>query len=190
MMMKHHIEKSEKERNVYPLTHRITAVLSAFTLLLSSVAIPVQAENEAAELTCNLEEHCHTAECYPLVLSCGKEESETVTQTAREFVSSFKKHKHKDECFNKDGEPVCGYAEGVYYHKHNEFCYDENGELACGLHNVSAHRHTDACYETETILTCGQKENEGHRHTEACYEEQKTLTCKQPAYGNHKHTGD
>ena len=189
-MIKHHNMKSEKERNAYPLMHRITALLSAFALLLSSLAIPVQAEKEAAELICKLEEHRHTAECYPLVLTCGKEESAPVTETHKEFVKNFKTHKHTSECFNQDGDPVCGYAEGVYYHKHNEYCYDENGELVCGLRNASAHKHTDSCYETEKVLICGQKESEEHKHTEACYEEKKTLTCKQAAYGNHKHSKD
>ncbi len=189
-MIKHHNMKCEKERNAYPLMHRITAMLSAFALLLSSLAIPVQAEEEAAELICKLEEHRHTAECYPLVLTCEKEESAPVTETHTEFVKNFKTHKHTSECFNKDGDPVCGYAEGVYYHKHNEYCYDENGELVCGLHNVSAHKHTDSCYETEKVLICGQKESEEHKHTEACYEEKKTLICKQLAYGNHKHSKD
>ena len=161
-MMKHHKMKREKERNAYPLMQRMTALLSAFTLLFSSLAIPVYAENEAAELICTLEEHRHTDECYPLVLSCGKEESGPVTKTHREFVSNFKTHQHKNSCFNKSGEPVCGYVEGLYYHKHNEYCYDENGNLVCGLRNVSAHTHNDGCYETERVLVCGLEESAGN----------------------------
>ena len=172
----------QKKTTMLP-AQRLTAVLMAFALFFSSLSIPVIAEDNDAALACGLEEHTHTAECYPKVLSCGKEESAPETVTRREFVNTFKTHQHTAGC-----GACCGYAANEYYHEHNEYCYDKNGSLVCGLEVSVPHVHTDACYQTERVLVCDLEENEEHQHGEECYAELNTLVCNIPEF--HRHTSD
>ena len=178
------IDNLKKKRISLQLpARRLTAAMAAFVLFFSSLSFPVIAEDNDAALACGLEAHTHTAECYPKVLSCGKEESAPETVTHREFVNTFKTHQHTVEC-----GACCGYAENEYYHEHNEYCYDENGNLACGLQVSIPHVHTDACYQTERVLVCDLEENEEHQHSEECYAELNTLVCNIPEF--HRHTSD
>ena len=164
---------------------RSASMLSAVIIAASSVSIPAFAEDR--ETVCGKAEHVHTADCYTRPLICGLEESEPVTVTRREFVSTFRTHRHTDACKDENGNYVCGQVEGEYAHKHNDFCYDENGNLVCGLQARSLHKHYDGCYETRLVLVC-DNQDEGHEHTEDCYREEKVLICDKPVYSTHTHS--
>ncbi|MCD7883898.1 MAG: fibro-slime domain-containing protein [Lachnospiraceae bacterium] len=73
-------------------------------------------------------------------------------------------------------------------HSHTEECYDKEGNLICGLEESEGHIHTDECYVTEKVLTCGLEETEGHTHTEECYETERDLICTLEECEGHTHT--
>lgn len=110
----------------------------------------------ANEYSCGMEEHTHSDECYELVLICGLEEDEELSQT---------------------DDTAAG-------HTHTEDCYEEQSVLVCELEEGEGHTHSEECYETQQVLVCGLEEGEteptedngGHVHTEDCYE--KRLICE------------
>ncbi|MZL69079.1 MULTISPECIES: Cna B-type domain-containing protein [Eubacteriales] len=115
-------------------------------------------------------------------------------------------HTHKDNCYDAEGNIVCGYADFVV-HTHNDSCYAEDGTLICPLDEIEAHTHDASCYRESRVQVCGFEEeaghvhdiscyqaaepacgleesvghvhHEGHIHTEACYGTQRTLICTQ-----------
>jgi LPXTG-motif cell wall-anchored protein len=96
-------------------------------------------------------------------------------------------HSHTRDCYDGDGNLVCGYADYVV-HTHDQACYDEQGALVCVLPEIEEHKHTQACYEEQTVLVCGQEETAGHVHTDACYTlEQGDLVCEEEDE-DHQHT--
>lgn len=127
---------------------------------------------------CSLAEHTHTESCYTQVTAVAK----TVPDCALEF------HTHTDDCLDKDGNPVCCYADFVV-HKHDTNCRLPDGSLWCTLPEIEAHIHDDSCYtpahsHTEACytpvqgdLTCQEEESEAHTHSDECYAWENTLTC-------------
>ena len=170
-----------KSNNSKTAVRRLTALLSAVTMLFSSCAFPAIAggAEEELRLICGLEEHQHTDACYETVYACGREESEPVTETERVFSHAFELHHHSKEagCYDEGGGLTCVQMDGDYYHRHNQWCYDDRGNLRCGLEEKEPHVHSDSCYEEVSVLRCGMEEGEEHTHTEECYERKRTLVC-------------
>ena len=98
-------------------------------------------------------------------------------------------HEHTQECYDEEGNLICGYADFVA-HTHDASCYDDSGRLICPLEEIEEHEHTDACYEEVRVLICGQEEapaetpdqgevqpseqaeqtgTQGHTHGPECY---------------------
>lgn len=95
---------------------------------------------------------------------------------------AFEVHHHSDECYDEDGNLVCGYAD-YCVHKHDASCYDSEKNLVCQLPEIEAHVHDDSCFEEEKCLICELEETEGHQHTEECYDiELGELTCMIPEH--------
>ena len=76
--------------------------MTSFLLALVMVICPMPRARSSA-LSCNLEEHTHTDDCYSLVLTCGEAESE--------------EHAHGDSCYEQ--VLTCSKPE----HVHSSSCY-------------------------------------------------------------------
>ena len=167
---------------------RTFAFLTALMMVSVGGIQPIAKAEE--EPTCGLQEHEHTDACFVKTLVCGLTESVPEVVEERYFASNFQIHVHTADCFDSEGNALCGMAENVYYHEHNSYCYDQNGSLVCGLSSVPRHYHSDACYSVRLELACGQEErepeynpetgetmDEGHFHTADCYGEVWVLAC-------------
>ncbi|MDO4295633.1 MAG: leucine-rich repeat protein, partial [bacterium] len=128
-------------------------VVFATTYVLILPAITMTNEN-----VCGLEEHTHDASCYTLEW----------VEAQPEFLCSDETHQHTKECWNEEGEQICGKTE-LLLHTHDESCFF-NGELICPLEELQEHSHTEDCFEEGQRILCGQEEKI-HHHTAACYEE-------------------
>lgn len=107
--------------------------------------------------------------------------------TARLLRCTYRPHSHTQDCYDDDGELVCGLADYVV-HQHNDDCFDKSGTLICQLPEVKAHTHGADCYEVTETLICGETESDGHQHSEDCYAfEQGDLVCE---LEEHTHTED
>lgn len=93
-------------------------------------------------------------------------------------------HRHTVDCFNKDQELICGYA-NYLVHEHNTDCYTKDGALRCPLPEVKEHTHSEACYEKSEAIVCGLEEFVGHIHDDSCYTS--VLTCELPEEPSHTH---
>ncbi|MDO4345715.1 MAG: hypothetical protein Q4C50_13060, partial [Eubacteriales bacterium] len=115
-------------------------------------------------------------------------------------------HTHTNDCFDENGEPICGYSDFVV-HEHDSSCYDEDGKLWCPLPEIKAHTHDADCYaaaepvhtHTEDCYTkergdliCTEEEREGHTHSveAGCFDEDGTLICQAEEEPGHQHTDD
>ena len=180
-------EYQEKFRRDRKRLRRYTALLLALALTttlfvnwqLHGVGIA-----KTADYQCGLEEHEHTADCYPKVLVCGYEEgqpeggtaalpgssvsvdkssaadtapadtTESVAAYSAEPEYIFVPHVHTDACYQEVKTLTCHEEE----HEHTDDCFDpEDGSLICGLFE---HTHDDSCYSTEYELVCGYEEGE------------------------------
>ena len=65
----------------------------------------------------------------------------------------------------------CPYEDAGYpvAHTHNDDCYDGEGNLVCGLPELEEHVHDAPCYTQEQRLICGLEESAAHTHDESCY---------------------
>lgn len=109
---------------------------------------------------------------------------QAMTQKVKVLDCRLEVHEHTQECYDKDGNLTCGYADYVV-HMHNDDCYASNGELACSLPEIEVHKHTEACYTDEQILSCGQEESAGHVHSEECYTRERAgLLCQIPEHSH------
>ena len=87
----------------------------------------------------------------------------------------------------------CPYEDAGYpvAHTHNDDCYDGEGNLVCGLPELEEHVHDASCYTQEQRLICGLEESEAHTHDESCYETVDVLTCdKVETVETHVHGAD
>ena len=85
---------------------------------------------EQGELTCTVEEHTHSEECYDEngEVICGKEE-----------------HTHNEACYEQIQTLTCEIPEGEGAHTHTDDCYVTEKELTCG--KLELHTHTEECYQ-------------------------------------------
>jgi choice-of-anchor A domain-containing protein len=69
-------------------------------------------------------------------------------------------HQHTADCYDADGNLICGYADYVAHVHDPELCYDDNGELVCTLPEIIPHEHDDSCYIERLELICGLEEGQ------------------------------
>ena len=164
---------------------RYTALLVALALV-TTLFVNWQLHSDGiaktADYQCNLEEHEHTAECYPLVLVCGYEEGQPEdgaasapeedsvlgesfgVQDAAEAEPVFVPHVHTDDCYQDVVTEVPVLTCYQEEHLHTDDCFDpEDGTLLCGLFEHT-HSAEEGCYtmeyETTRELVCGYEEGE------------------------------
>ena len=97
-------------------------------------------------------------------------------------------HTHTDNCYDEEGNIVCGYADFVV-HTHDASCYAEDGTLICTLPEIRAHAHDSSCYQEALIPICGQEESAGHIHDESCYQTAQEPSCDLEEAAAHVHQG-
>ncbi len=69
-------------------------------------------------------------------------------------------HQHTAECYDEDGNLICGIADFVAHEHDPETCYDEEGNLVCTLPEIPVHIHDDSCYLDRLVLACGIEEGQ------------------------------
>ncbi|MCR4617173.1 MAG: Cna B-type domain-containing protein [Lachnospiraceae bacterium] len=69
-------------------------------------------------------------------------------------------HTHTADCYDAEGNLICGYADYVAHVHDPETCYDENGDLVCTLPEIIPHVHDDSCYIERMELICGIEEGQ------------------------------
>ena len=69
-------------------------------------------------------------------------------------------HQHTADCYDAEGNLICGYADYVAHVHDPELCYDENGDLICQLPEIIPHEHDDSCYLERMVLICGCEEGQ------------------------------
>lgn len=111
---------------------------------------------------------------------------QALTKKGKVLDCKLEVHEHTDECYDEDGELVCGYADFVI-HEHNEDCYDADGNLVCTLPEIELHEHDASCYEEQRVLICEEGKNSGTVE-EVHTEEEKGQDT--PAGGTPSHSGD
>lgn len=176
---------------------RIISALACIVVFFTTYALILPAIT-LEKNQCGKTEHTHTEACY----------SQGTTHSVKKpicSVESLEIHEHTEDCYDKDGNLICGFADFVI-HEHDSACYDENGKLWCELpeieehihtkncydnpEKVEVHKHTDKCYTTQRgELTCTRSETP-HTHTKDCYTESKTLVCSKPESDGHHHSED
>ena len=93
-MMSNRIWKQKAQTRKQHPFRRAVSVLSAVSMLLSSVGTATFATAEETVLICEKQEHLHTDDCYRLVLTCGEEERPDEEEVVRSLLSTFSPHKH------------------------------------------------------------------------------------------------
>ena len=177
-------EYQEQFRRHRMQLRRYTALLLALamvTTLFVNWQLHSDGIAKTADYQCGLEEHTHTADCYPKVLVCGYEEGEpedwTVSQPDADTIT--------DDSFGADPEPEVALqsAEPEYIwvpHEHTADCYQEvTTEVPVLTCFEEEHVHTDDCFDPEDgSLICDQFE---HTHDDSCYtieyETEEQLVC-------------
>ncbi|MCD7751623.1 MAG: LPXTG cell wall anchor domain-containing protein [Lachnospiraceae bacterium] len=145
---------------------------------------------EVETLVCGLEEsegHTHDESCYTTELTCGLDESETVTET-------IEGHTHDESCYVTEQVLVCGLedTEGEPESTEPETADHADDEATTESENNSdntgdpaddtAENNNNASEEGTSDEDITNSES-GHVHTAACY--QKVLVCK---LEEHTHT--
>ena len=177
-------EYQEQFRRHRMQLRRYTALLLALamvTTLFVNWQLHSDGIAKTADYQCGLEEHTHTADCYPKVLVCGYEEGEpedwTVSQPDADIIT--------DDSFGVDPEPEIALqsAEPEYIwvpHEHTADCYEEvTTEVPVLTCFEEEHVHTDDCFDPEDgSLICDKFE---HTHDDSCYtieyETEEQLVC-------------
>ena len=177
-------EYQEQFRRHRMQLRRYTALLLALamvTTLFVNWQLHSDGIAKTADYQCGLEEHTHTADCYPKVLVCGYEEGEpedwTVSQPDADTIT--------DDSFGADPEPEVALqsAEPEYIwvpHEHTADCYQEvTTEVPVLTCFEEEHVHTDDCFDPEDgSLICDKFE---HTHDDSCYtieyETEEQLVC-------------
>lgn len=166
-----------KKRWTKAVSAMAAVVVFCTTYALILPAITLQAE-------CGKEEHTHSDACYTV---------ETITPQptmlcSMEALREAGLHEHDDNCYDDEGNLVCGFADFVV-HEHDETCYDLDGNLICTLEEIEEHRHDADCYREKRVLVCDQEETDGHRHDDGCYEQVRgDLICTSEE--DHEHSDD
>lgn len=110
-------------------------------------------------------------------------------ENGQELRCSWPVHEHGEDCYDGNGNLICGYADYVVHTHQQDYCYDADGNLICGLSETRPHEHDASCYQEEEVLVCGETQSDGHVHSEDCYAEgQEEPVCGQSE--SHTHNGD
>lgn len=164
----HKAETYRKTHRKKQWLYRGLSVLAAGAVFCTTYALILPAITMEKEPTCGFTEHEHSAACF----------SENQVIGTYSCLSDL--HVHEDDCFDSDGNIICGYADFVV-HSHGEFCFDENGDLICELPEISVHTHNEDCF-------AAPEEAETHEHTENCFTLQKgELLCETEELDSHTH---
>ena len=154
------IAEYTKDRRNKKIWYRIVTCLAAVVVFCTTYALILPAitmENDGKQI------HTHSDACYTQVTSITHKEPICT-------LESLNIHEHTDDCYDEDGELICGYADFVV-HEHDKRCYDEDGDLWCPLPEIKAHTHKKSCYaESEKEKPAASEAGNGHVHTEDCYE--------------------
>ena len=123
-------------------------------------------------------------------------------ETPRILDCPLEVHSHTPDCYDADGDLICGQADFVV-HTHTQSCYGTDGGLVCLLPEIGDHTHTDDCYTVERLLICdlgvweepdvpeAPEETVVHEHGESCYAaERGALICGQEEDEDHEHTDE
>ena len=123
-------------------------------------------------------------------------------ETPRILDCPLEVHSHTPDCYDADGDLICGQADFVV-HTHTQSCYGTDGGLVCLLSEIGDHTHTDDCYTVERLLICdldvweepdvpeAPEETVVHEHGENCYAaERGALICGREEDGDHEHTDE
>ncbi len=139
--------RSHKYQRIRILVLLVLSVAVVFTVITGLIKPAV---SMTGDLTCTVEEHIHTDECYADVLVCGLNESPM--------------HYHDESCYEQKNVLVCSITDES--HIHTDECYESAEVLICNLPEGEGHTHTDKCYEHKLICTKPE-----HIHSESCYEQ-------------------
>ncbi len=92
---------------------------------------------ENRRLTCTMEEHTHSENCYnqTKVLICEEEETS-------------EPHTHTEECYETKMVAKCGQLE---LHTHSDACYTD-GKLTCGQLELVEHIHGEECFKDVPVM--------------------------------------
>lgn len=168
----------QKKRWTKAVSAMAAVVVFCTTYALILPAITLQAE-------CGKEDHTHSDACYTVETITPQPTMLCSLETLREAGL----HEHDDNCYDDEGNLVCGFADFVV-HEHDETCYDLDGNLICTLEEIEEHRHDADCYREKRVLVCDQEETDGHRHDEDCYEQVRgDLICTSEEE-DHEHSDD
>ena len=191
--------------------------LAAVVVISTAYILSKPAQTLVKDISCGIEEHTHTEECYGQELLCGYTEiptlpsdtqdgaaEGTVTWTTQDIQDAENSQEGQNAGDAQDAqnsqsgqedhaaqEMTESQAPESQAHQHDETCYTEEQELICNQDEDPGHVHTEACKTvTENReLTCGQEESQGHTHTEECrtVTENRELTCGQEESAEHTH---
>lgn len=171
-------EQLNKIHKYKAIWHRAVFVLSCIVVFCTVYALilPAITLEGTRDTYCGYEyEHKHDiVRCYEIP---GVEEHTEILCTAQNCL-----HEHTEDCYNANGELVCGEADFLI-HVHDEYCYDDDEKLICTLTEIKEHKHTEACYENQTVLACSEK----HMHSAQCYSVIKSCVCGNEEVVAHTH---
>lgn len=160
----------------------IRTCIAAVLCITSALVMPAL----STEIQCELA-HTHTEACIGLI--CGKKEVNDHFHSAACYPKEpicGQEHEHTDACYDREN-PICGLEESTE-HFHHEECYTEEKVLTCPIPEGEVHIHTDDCYVSVDAMVCGLEETEGHSHDESCYNQENQLACGQQACQPHVHS--
>jgi len=165
--------------------------MAAVVVFCTTYALVLPALTLERPVSCGMEEHIHNEDCY-------------IQMTAETTctLETLGVHEHTDDCYDLDGNVICGYADFVV-HQHDASCYDENQNLWCTLPEIEEDTNSESYDdeldgETEALpsvqgdalrqgeLICTES-TEPHTHTEACYTKMETLVCEIAESDGHQH---
>ena len=168
----------QKKRWTKAVSAMAAVVVFCTTYALILPAITLQAE-------CGKEDHTHSDACYTVETITPQPTMLCSLETLREAGL----HEHDDNCYDDEGNLVCGFADFVV-HEHDETCYDLDGKLICTLEEIEEHQHDADCYREKRVLVCDQEETDGHRHDDGCYKQVRgDLICTSEEE-DHEHSDD
>lgn len=142
----------------------ILNILAFFTTTYFFI-VPAQSRTLQDTLSCQLDEHTHTDECFA---PYADDYSDKIIICGITSESGIISHKHDSFCYDSNNNLICPAEE--YVHTHEQSCFNENNEQICG---ITVHQHSEQCLsdtvnkENYRLLVCKQ---EAHTHRDNCYE--------------------
>lgn len=171
-----------RKQHAKRIWYRVVSCLAVIVVFCTTYALILPAITMEHKTICGLEEHAHTDDCYVTEL--------VYPQSTMDCPVEAVIHTHSKECYDSDGNLICGYADFVV-HTHDENCYSEDGSLICTLPEIEEHIHTRDCYTEKRTLICEEEEDLGHQHTASCYRRIRgDLICGLEEEDGHTHTNN